>query len=784
MNPLKLFIFTLPIFISIQSLAFPQNLMTQTIRGKVVDNVAQYPLHGANILLLGTSLGSASDVKGNFRIERVPIGRYDIKVSYIGYAPTIIPEVFVGSGKAIIVNIELNEVVIVGDVVVVRPDVIKDKPMNDMAFVSARTFSVDEARRYAGGMDDPARLASSFAGVTTALSQDNGIVVRGNAPKAVLWMLEGVELPNPNHFAGLTNFGGGGISALSSMMLSNSDFHTGAFPAEFGNGLSGVFDLRLKTGNDEEHEHTAQVGLMGIDFASEGPLSRSNNSSYSFNYRYSTLGLVRIFLPDETSIPAYQDLAFKIKYPTKKLGAFSLWGIGLIDNIGSPVKEDTSEWTSLDDGREFEADLNMAALGLNNRVIIGKNSFMNSTLAFTSSGIAIDFLRRDFDQNKSLIQTLDNNLRRVILTSNLYHKFSRKHSNKTGISVHQLLYNIDIQDDVDEVAPLEQIVDESGSSQLIQSYSQSIFKIGENFALNMGLNFQLFTLSNKSSFEPRAGVQWILSDNQSLSLGYGLHSRLEPLNIYMAQQQTAEGFITPNKELELTKAHHFVLGYDVGLGNHTRLKVEPYYQRLFDVPVIPDSSYSLLNMEGDWYFNQTLVNEGTGINLGIDLTLERFLNNDFYYLITASIFSSKYKGGDGIERDTRFNRNFVLNGLAGKEWRLGSQKNKTLGLNLRLQLLGGKRWSPVDYEASIVAESVIYDEGRAFDDQAPTSYYGHITVTYRKNFANRSSVWALQLFNIPSSLERYGHFYNFRTGQIEERELFTGFPTLSYKVEF
>src|SRR5690606_4177254 len=245
--------------------------------------------------------------------------------------------------KEVVLEVGLRERVVEGAGVVVRPAAEAGAPLNDMAAVSARSFSVEETRRYAGAVDDPARLASAFAGVSTAGGvQENALVIRGNAPKGVLWRLEGVEIPNPNHFAGLTVAGGGGLTLFSGQLLADSDFFTGAFPAEYGNALSGVFDVRFRAGNPAVREHPAQVGLLGGQFASDGPFVRDRPSTYLFNYRYSTLGLLMPLLPTEGGI-TYQDLAFKLAFPTR-LGRFEAWGLGGLDGQRLVENPDSTTW--------------------------------------------------------------------------------------------------------------------------------------------------------------------------------------------------------------------------------------------------------------------------------------------------------------------------------------------------------------------------------------------------------------------------------------------------------
>ncbi len=280
------------------------------------------------------------------------------------------------------------------------------------------------------------------------------------------------------------------------------------------------------------------------------------------------------------------------------------------------------------------------------------------------------------------------------------------------------------------------------------------------------------------------GATYHLTNRQSISLAYGKHSRLEPQSLYFARIMEGNEVTYPNKTLSLPKAHHFVLAWDVNLNPNVRLKVEPYFQYLNDIPVSPDSSYSMINMETDWFFTEKLVNRGTGTNLGIDLTLERFLKDGFYYLFTASLFESKYVGGDGIERSTRYNTNYVVNVLVGKEWTMGISENKFLGVNARLNMLGGQRVFPLDRTSSLTMGNVVYDYSRPFEDQKPNIFHLNASITYRINKKKHASIWSLQVLNLLGAEENYGYFYNYRTDQLEEYKVVIVVPNLSYKIEF
>ncbi|HLA63009.1 MAG TPA: carboxypeptidase-like regulatory domain-containing protein, partial [Rhodothermales bacterium] len=375
------------------ALLFPLSALaqTQTIRGTVVDADTQTPLPGASVVVLGSDplIGAATDLDGRFVLTAVPLGRQAVQASFVGYERGVVPDVLVGAGREVVLEITLRESIATGEEVVVRPRA--DRPLDEMAAVSARGFSVEETRRYAGGADDPARMASAFAGVsTTGGTQENALVIRGNAPRGVLWRLEGVEIPNPNHFAGLQVAGGGGLTLFSAQLLSDSDFFTGAFPAEYGNALSGVFDVRFRNGNTARREHAVQLGVMGVEGSSEGPFVAGSPSTYLFNYRYSTLGLLMPLLPTEAGA-TYQDLAFKLAFPTRRAGRFEVWGLGGLDGQRLVENTDSTAWEyELWDRTRFDLSLGVGAAGVSHHLLLGARGYLRTTAAVTGQHTAWD----------------------------------------------------------------------------------------------------------------------------------------------------------------------------------------------------------------------------------------------------------------------------------------------------------------------------------------------------------------------------------------------------------
>ena len=762
-----------------------RKVLTRSIRGTVVDAASGYPIAYASVALQGRpGTGAITDSSGHFIIKNVPVGRHDIQASFVGYESAIFKEILVTSSKEVFLNIPLKEAIRELDEVTVRPSLNKEQPLNKMATTGARMLSVEEASRYAGGMDDPARLVSSFAGVSPAMST-NGISIHGNAPHLLQWRLEDVEIPNPNHFADLSILGGGILSGLSSHVLGNSDFFSGAFPAEFSNAVSGVFDMKLRNGNNRRVENTIQIGLLGMDFASEGPLTKKHNSSYIFNYRYSTTGILeKAGIVDFGGILDYQDLNFKFNIPTRKAGTFSVWGTGLIDKSESEFEKNPEEWEYLGEQMESETSQYMVAGGISHSYFFNDNTRLKTIVAatyFRHKGF-VDFY--DFDLNKYPNLDLVRNNTNLIFSAILNRKFSAKFTNKTGFTFTKMYYDMEMNLSPYTMQPLELISKGEGNTNLISGYTSSYIGLSDRVTLSVGLNAQVLTLNNHWTVEPRAGIKWQATPKASFALAYGLHSRMEKMDVYFVRTRST-GTEPVNKDLDFSKAHHVMLSYGCRLSDNLNLKIEPYFQHLFDIPVIADSSYSVLNRV-DFYVEEALKNKGKGRNFGVDVTLERYLNDGVYYMISGSLFSSKYKGGDGKWRNTKYNRQFIINCLGGKEWMLGQDKQNILGINLKMTMQGGDRYSPVDRVATLddPDKVVQHDETKAFTKQFSPMFIVNYTISYKINKKKVSHEFALKGLNATGCKEYYGHEYNFKTGEIKPLRSATALPNISYKLEF
>jgi hypothetical protein len=441
----QIFIFVL--LLSSKLSSFAQDI-TQTIRGTVIEKQTQIPIPGANVILLYSDplKGTTTDINGNFILEEVPLSRQSLRISYLGYLEITLDNIIVNAAKEVILNIELEESAISLEGVTVTASKMHE-PINKMASVSARLFTVEETNRYAGSWADPARMVSNYAGVNAANDERNDIVIRGNSPTGLLWRLEGVNIPNPNHFAtnGTT---GGAVSILNNNSLSTSGFYTGAFPAQYGNATSGAFDLTLRKGNSERHEYLAEFAVFGLQAGAEGPLKKKNGGSYIFNYRYSTIGLfdnLGLAGRDIPSIPKYQDITFKIDFGgNKKIGHFSLFGIGGLSNMNYKfIEQNDNDYDIHDVNRNKKTKIvsNMGVIGLSHNKILNDKSYIKTVLAYTGT---LRSYRADTllsNSNSKIISANNSTEQKIVLSGFYNHKLNKKNNYRIGILAENVFYD-------------------------------------------------------------------------------------------------------------------------------------------------------------------------------------------------------------------------------------------------------------------------------------------------------------------------------------------------------
>lgn len=769
----------------------------QTIRGTVVDAFTGSPVIGASVVITETNplIGTSTDINGEFEIKNIQPGRWSFTASILGYKSQSFSNVMVISGKETTLNFKLEEkVTTLGDVVV-KASHSKVKPINEMALISTRSFSVEETERFAGSLGDPARMVANFAGVVVGNDARNDIVIRGNSPMGLLWRIEGVDVPNPNHF-GAQGTTGGPVSMLNNNLLANSDFMTSAFPSEYGNALSGVFDLNLRNGNKEKFEFTGQVGFNGFEAAIEGPIKLDKfirNGSFIVDYRYSTMDLVSkmgIDMGTGTAIPEYQDLSVIVDLPTSKIGRFKfvgLFGKSFISMGRNFNIDETTSHNQIGYATDFGAGLNVAllthSLMLNEKTKLKTSiSYQNSTS--TTQNDTIDYANESFFENYAGKLNED----KLTASMQLKHKFSARNNMTVGFSANQFITTFNDSAWIKKWSQRITLTDvDHEPSTLYKAHVNWQHKFNDVLTLNSGLHYQIYDLNNESALEPRLGLQWQATDKQTFSLGYGLHSQIQPRTVYFDKDynQTTGIYSENKRNTKFTRSNHYVLGYDWNIANNFRIKSEVYYQGIYNVPVSKsDGSFSMLNAGSGYFIAEpdSLVNTGKGRNYGVELTIEKFLSDGYYALMTVSLYDSKYKGYDNNWRNTAFNSNFAINFLAGYEIKVG--KKNYLTFDTRTVLSGGMRYIPIDLEASKAKQEQVYDNSRIYSDKYKSYFRSDFRIGFKQNWGKVSQEWGVDLQNLTAHKNLYSEQYNNKLKEITTIYQQGFMPMMLYRINF
>jgi hypothetical protein len=762
----------------------------QTVRGKVVDKVSASPIPGVNISVSNPEgqTGTSTEANGEFVLRNIPAGRSNFTFTFIGYEPVILKNVTISSGKELILNIEMTESVTQLEEVTVRAYQ-KGEVINKMATISARSFSIEETERYAGSWADPARMATNFAGVLTSSNDTrNDIIIRGNSPTGLLWRLEGVDIPNPNHFA-VQGTSGGPVSMLNSNLLTRSDFFSGAFPAQYGNALAGVFDLNMRNGNSNRHEFVLQAGLNGYEAGIEGPFSKNHRASYMINWRYSFLDVLQNlgFNIVGGAIPTYTDLNFKVHIPTKKWGTFSAFGLGGIDKVFAPAENSTEQFNPIN-GTDLTNRTFMGVAGITNKALLGEKANLLTTLSYSGQDSRITLDSTMTDDSKKLYYSSNFLEQQVAFSLHYTQKINPKNTFSAGFSYKDKW--IIQTDSVDHMGGYLRLINLNNVHlRLMQGFVEWKHRFSNRVDLYGGLYGQYLLLNLTNSLEPRIGFNWNFTRSQAFKFGYGIHSQTQTLPVYFVETANAARtrYWRTCEELDLSKSQQVIVGYTNKLAENWSLKLEGYYQDVWNVPVESrPSSFSVLNL-GSTYYNGTedkdsLVNKGLGENYGIELTLEKYLSKNWYFLLTSSLFESRYKPSDRIWRHTKYASNYATNCLLGFEYPLS--KRCSVDFNFRIVWSGGIRTLYVDKEASMAAGTVIYDEEKAYSSRNKDYLKADGKVTLKLDMKGTTVECGIDLINFTDRDNIYSESFNPKTGQTSYTYQQGFLPTALIRVVF
>ena len=786
------------------------DIQAETLRGTVKDAITGETLIGATVKVVELADAVAvTDIDGNYTINVKQGGRYTIETNYIGYEPSIMKEILISGVKEVVLDVALRENSTELKEVVVRPRVNKEATVNPAVLTGGVMLSMEEASRFAGGYNDPARLVMAFAGVSGE-ADGSGLSIHGNAPERMKYRIEGVEVFTPNHFNDLWNAGYGLVSALNSNVIGNSDFFTSTFNANYNNALSGVFDVRMRAGNNNKHENILQIGTVSEELTLEGPISRKNNSSYIVNYRYGFTSLVdKLGLVDmDGSHMGFQDFSIKLNFPTKRAGTFSLFGLASHDSTyDDPL--DLEDVNAVYDTSDNEGKLTQILAGASHKIHFGNKWTWRTTAAYNMQHLKSDMfyfgLRRDANgvpvsplafedpdnpkSKKYPFSQQQMNEDRLMINTELSKQLTAKWLTQFGAEYSHRFFNLYYRSHdqlYDTLNPMVEYTKMKDNTGLANMFWQNLFTLSDELSLSAGVAANYFLLSKDFSVEPRVSMKWDPTEKHSISLGYGLHSMIEKLDTYFYRDELGR---MPNKDLDLSKAHHLHATYMYKLNPNLTLRLNAFYEYGFDTPVgaAPGSTYCVTNRLFS-YTEEALVGKGNTRNYGGDITLEHYMYHGFFGQANVSVYKSQYRGQDKVWRNQLYDRGFMMKVLGGKEWMIG--KN-VLNVSAKYSIQGGLRYTPVDIDAmrARVAEGKIDDNPIYKDDEAFTKRFDptgivDLTVSYKINKRRVSHTIAFEGLNVLGTKTPIYQRYDLGTNDVRIDKSSISLPNIFYRLDF
>ncbi len=740
----------------------------QLVIGKVKEVNSKIPIAQANVSVYQKEeliTGAVTDSVGYFQLIDVLPGRYKLVVTYTGYEGFEM-ELLVISGKKSSLEIRLRESSMVLDEVVIRPD--------NLSGANVTTISIEKAMRVPANFFDPVRMLTSYPGVVAANDQSNSIVVKGYSPNAILWRLQGLDIISPNHLANAGTLSdrpvanGGGVNVLSAQLLDQTDFYSGSLPAPYGNALSGVMDMKLRAGDSDKTRYTLQASVIGLDAAVEGPISKSRQSSFLANYRYSTVGLLSNAGVDfgGESI-SFQDFSFHLNAPSHKGGNLSVFGLGGLSANRFQAREEI-EREEEKDRYDIDYTGKVFALGLVNQF---KPSRTSVTIGASVSGQLQDRNAETDAANIYPMVLLDEySSTRLLISGFIKAVYTlEKASLETGLMTNYFDQSLSSQRITSGNAFVNNV--RGGmNGLLLQPYINWSKPIGKYWNATTALRYVYFTYAEASSLEPRLQIARTLNRG-SIGLSYGITSQVQQLQTYLVN----------DNDMPLTKSHQIALEMKQTLARGLRFVSSVYYHQLFDAPAmtLSNSVYSTLNQLEE-IPPSFLMPSGSGRNYGVEGLVEKRFYGDTYFMVSGSLYESKYRS-EASYQDTRFNGNFTSSFLTGKEWK---KTNRSFGVHARVLYLGGLREAVIDEVASAEAGTTIYIYQNGFSEQLPNYFRTDLRVSWRKNKPGYTRTLSIDIQNLTGQKNVGFHYYDTFLQKVKTKYQVGLIPVIAYRVDF
>ena len=801
-KPLLVF-FLFSFFLAFSSLA-EDNPSTGKIRGKVTDRESNAPIPFVSVYIEGLPIGGTTDENGEYEIMDVPVGIHNIGFTLVGYRPLMKTNISVSTNRTTELSIRLEQEVIQMETIVV-----KTKPYyfekDPEAEVSGKTIDREEIMNFSGSVLDIQRVVQILPSVVSGSDQMNEIIVRGGNYGENLFIMDGIEIPNPNHFA-QQGIGGGPISMLRAEFIQDVSFMAGAFPARYGDKASSVMDITLRKGTKDRMLTNLDMGMAGIGLMAEGPLGEKG--SFLLSARKSFLDLI-ISSTGLTAVPQYYNLQGKFTFNIFENHTLMWNSVYANDHIKIVDQEEDIGYNqgveNVDSGGDQIINgITLKSLWTGNFYSVGVLSVIKNTYDIDVWENVHNTRMPQFKNSSTEQETqLKYDLSWQVGKSELSGGFSLKQAHFD----HNVLADIDTVFTYDTSftnAKDDTIIgtrwiypqwkdDNNVNSLKSAVHAQIRFTPFDRLNLRVGGRYEHFSYNGKGHFAPRLGLRLKIARDFWFNGAYGIHYQ-SPAYISLTSHDD-------NKNLDYYHTEQSVLGIEWYPWTDTRLTLEGYTKRYADVPV--NESWTRKPYDPWYSSNGKLVNAAKGHSYGIEFFIQKKMSGSFMYIVSYSNYRAYFKDPrTGDKRPWDFDHRNVFTTSVSKRWTLinsGWYKNmktkfwyKTLSwllpfgdevmLSTKWRYVGGRPYTQPNYYRKyhiwLTENNTIFNDRRIpdyhrLDIRLDRRFYfkGWSLVVYFDfiNFYNRKNVWS---------------YSRNEFGEVENIYQFTTLPIGGFNVEF
>jgi len=739
-----------------------ESLISGTLTGLVIDAATREPLPGANVLLVGTTIGAATDLAGQFRIPNIPVGTYSVQASVIGYQTIIRTDVVVSTGKPQRLEFDMTEATIeLGEITVTATyfQKLPDKP------VSVQTQSYEEIRRLPGGLEDVLRAVSILPGVAQVQAGRNDLIVRGGAPSENLYVVDNLQIPNINHF-GTQGAAGGPLSYLNLDYIAETQFSSGGFGARYGDRMSSVLTITMKDGRDDRIGGKATISATQFGLNVEGP--HAADGTFLFSARRSYLDLI-FKAAGFGFVPEYWDFLGKATVNLGKHDQLSLLGVLALDNVRT--FNDTQEQIQ-DNSQVLVSNQNQLAAGVTWRHLF-ERGFTNVTLGQT----LVDY---EYEQQDTLLNPIFTNVSseyETVLSADLVYQLSAKTEFSAGVQGKLVNFKADMflppfRTSFGELLAVDAVYDTVATK--AAAYAQASQKFGPLRA-TLGARVDYFSLiADPFVFSPRLALSYAITEVTNLNASLGRYHQ-SPSYIWLVSY-------SENRNLDFVAVDQVVLGIDHLLREDIKISLEGYVKSYTQYPASLTRTYLVLANTGAGYGGSDegyasfgvdpLVSEGAGNARGLELFLQKKPSDTPHYgLLSVSYSESEFTPLNGVRRPGSFDQRFILNVGAGYRF------DERWETNIKFRLATGRPYTP--YNDDGTQDAALYNTSRVV-----TNHSLDVRIDRRFMFRTWTLIAYLDVQNIynrkPVDVPRY----NYATGEVETTSSIGILPTVGISAEF